>query len=666
MLKSLTTVAIVLALLAAHWLIGVRSWQNKCQTYDETPHLTAGYAYWKFGDFRLQPENGNLPQRWVSLPLVSMPDLRFPSHEQEIWRRSDVWKVGDQFCHQLGNDFTTMLRRARSMAALLGVAVCLAVFLWSRRLFGVAGGFVSLLLCALCPTMLAHAPLATSDMCAALFFTLSVAGIWSVLDRVSLPRVLASSVAVSGLFLSKFSAVLILPMAALMIALHWLRRREFVVAWGSKTYAVSSRSRQAIVLGGVAASHALIATLMIWWAYGWRHSPAPPEAVPPQYLKFETMEGVAPFAGTSGGLLYWMSQQRLLPEAFLYGQAFTLAHRSRGSFFLGEHTLKGSPLYFPYCVMVKTPLALFGLLLMSAAWIARQVRRPKDESGEDGPGRALLAALVPLMVLLAVYWGAAIVSSINIGHRHMLPTYPAMFILAGGAAGWLSRRTWLAAGVVAALVVAFVVQSARGYPHYLAYFNPLLPRETAYRQLADSNLDWGQDLPGLKRFLNRDHDVANHGERVYLAYFGTGSPEYYGIEAERLPVTVDLPQTPELRAGIYCISATALANVYGEAPGRWNRYFEDLYRDALLAMSQQAASGQKPPIEEQRTMDRLLLWLRLARLYAYLRQRAPDAHVGYSILIFRLGEEQLQAALEGPPAELDSQSWGQREDTRQP
>jgi hypothetical protein len=32
-----------------------------------------------------------------------------------------------------------------------------------------------------------------------------------------------------------------------------------------------------------------------------------------------------------------------------------------------------------------------------------------------------------------------------------------------------------------------------------------------------------------------------------------------------------------------------------------------------------------------------------------LRERAPDDHVGYSILIYRVSEEDLNAALRGPP-----------------
>src|SRR5207248_5064511 len=64
-------------------------------------------------------------------------------------------------------------------------------------------------------------------------------------------------------------------------------------------------------------------------------------------------------------------------------------------------------------------------------------------------------------------------------------------------------------------------------PHYLSYFNVFAggPAE-GYRHLVDSNLDWGQDLPSLKRRLD-----ALGSRRPVLAYFGEAPPGAYGIRA---------------------------------------------------------------------------------------------------------------------------------------
>ena len=138
-------------------LFGALAWsavQEKSTTYDELAHLTAGCSYWLYGDYRLHPENGVLPQRLEALPLVAS-GVEFPPRDDPRWRASDVWELGHTFFYELGNDFRQMLWRARGVAVLLGMTLGAIAYAWSRRIFGVAGGFVSLTLYVLCPSILA-------------------------------------------------------------------------------------------------------------------------------------------------------------------------------------------------------------------------------------------------------------------------------------------------------------------------------------------------------------------------------------------------------------------------------------------------------------------------------------------------------------------------------
>ena len=109
------------ALLCLYWWMATSVSDSICTTGDEIAHLTAGYSYWKTDDYRLQPENGNLPQRWAAIPLLHR-DLKFPTQDQDAWRISDVWDLGFQWFYTLGNDLASMLRAGRRMIALLGVA----------------------------------------------------------------------------------------------------------------------------------------------------------------------------------------------------------------------------------------------------------------------------------------------------------------------------------------------------------------------------------------------------------------------------------------------------------------------------------------------------------------------------------------------------------------
>ncbi len=58
--------AIVGALCLLHIRLAASVSRQLSTTVDELAHLTAGYAYWTQHDYRLQPENGNLPQRGAS------------------------------------------------------------------------------------------------------------------------------------------------------------------------------------------------------------------------------------------------------------------------------------------------------------------------------------------------------------------------------------------------------------------------------------------------------------------------------------------------------------------------------------------------------------------------------------------------------------------------
>lgn len=72
-----------------------------------------------------------------------------------------------------------------------------------------------------------------------------------------------------------------------------------------------------------------------------------------------------------------------------------------------------------------------------------------------------------------------------------------------------------------------VLSSLRCYPHSLAYFNELAGGpEQGHEHLLGSNLDWGQDLHNLRRWIE-EHDELG---KLNLAYAGNVDPAAVGIE----------------------------------------------------------------------------------------------------------------------------------------
>lgn len=664
-------------LLALYYLMAVTGVLHKSMTFDEVAHVTAGYSYNALGDFRLQPENGNLPQRWVALPSV-WSHATFPRLDQPSWTASDVWVIGDQFFHDVGNDADTLLWRARAMTALLGVICGAVVFGWSRRLYPGAGPWVSLALFVFCPTMLAHGALATSDMAAALFFTATTGALWVVLHRVTPWTILLSTCVMGGLFIAKFSAPLIVPIGLLMVAVRLASSRPVVLGWRERTREVRGRLGRLSIFVGLAVVHMLVAWVIIWAAYGFRDNPFVAGTTGMDHFDVDAARLHA-IPVPMQHYIDLASEKRLLPKAYLYGFNHTLWFaQGRWAFLNGEYSNTGWRSFFPYAFAVKTTLPMFGVLLLAlAAFFAPPNGTPRRLF--DG-----IYATTPLWALLVIYWGFAITSKLNIGHRHLLPIYPALMILAGGAGCWIDRllaarraaraggttpliatRSPIILGGLLTLLLAWHAGvSLFIRPHYLAYFNELVGPSNGYRHLVDSSLDWGQDLPGLKTWLDeRGLSGPNKTDPVYLSYFGAGRPGYYQIDATLLPCFLDRRprQIPQgLTGGYYCISASILQGVFVMGPGHWKPQYEETYQLLRAAMEAFDRTADNPAARDA-LMQRndgaehweqiFNLWekWRLARLTAYLRRRDPSAQVGYSILIYKLTDQDVRDALLGPP-----------------
>ena len=327
-----------------------------------------------------------------------------------------------------------MLGRGRAVMALLGVALGALVYAWSRRLVSPAGAWVSLVLFVFSPTLLAHGPLVTSDMAAALFFTAATGAIWVVLHRVTLATVFGAAALVAGVFLSKFSGPILVPITLVMLVLRLDSGRPLILGFRGRTARSSSRARQLAILSGVAAVFVLVTWALIWASYGFRYTAFAAATTGKDAFLVELTDQ----RGLAGSFLSTARQIHLLPEAYFYGFVNTVQFASGHVAFLnGQFGTTGWWWYFPYTFAVKTtiPAMIVGLFAL-AALLARWRSGDASVSWRER-ARASLYAGTPLLALVYVYWAFALTSSLNIGHRHLLPTYPALCILAGGAGFWI-------------------------------------------------------------------------------------------------------------------------------------------------------------------------------------------------------------------------------------
>lgn len=663
----MTGFPMAIALAVLYWVMAVTSQLDKSTAFDEIAHVTAGYSYWTLDDYRLHPENGVLPQRWAALPLLA-GEYRFPSLDQEAWRTGNAFEVGEQFFYELGNPVQAMLLRGRAMIALAGAGLGLLIYAWSRSLFGASAGMLSLWLYVFYPGMLANGSLITSDMMLMLALTASAWCFWAMLNRLSPATVLMSALAMGLLFVSKVSAFVMFPLALGLLVgrliVEWQRTRA-----GEPLSAGDPPALRPAALAASAVVHVVVVVAVIWVCYGARYSAFGPDSH--DEGRFLTpWEEVLGSTGPLGTVIQVSRERHLLPEAFLYGFAGTLhANKTRSAFLNGEYSLTGWWYFFPYVVMVKTPVPLFILLGLAAAWAVRRYREGPDLSRPWI--RQPWYRLLPLGILVLAYGAVSLASNLNVGHRHILPIYPALFILAGAATSWFSPFNKKIGSVVIVCLLWFAAESLAIRPHYLAYFNQFAGGPAhAYRHLVDSSLDWGQDLPGLKRWLDQDGMDGPSRTPVFLAYFGTGNPRYYGITARLLPSYFVHSQRafPPLTGGVYCISATMLQGVYLQIKRGWGPSHEQAYREVRSDIERYGrtrgdAESRRRLIQERGAefwIQRFELHeqLQFSRLTRYLLQREPDDQIGYSILIYRLSDAQVREALEGPLPELSGDQGG--------
>lgn len=643
---------------------------TKGLSFDEGLQLTMGYRFWQHGDYRMEGANGDLIKRWATLPyLVTRPEFPAPADPRIVG--ADPYEFARVFFFELGNRPESLLRQGRFMMLFFGLGAGALVFWASRSIFGPLGGLVSLLAYVTSPHLLAFSGIVSTDLPITMTLFGSTLLIWQLLHRVTPLGVVASVFCFALLVLAKMTAVLIVPITALLLAVRFAGGQPLVVCWRGRTWAVDSRRRQATVFAAMFLLHTAAGGSAIWAHYGFRFASAPAADNRTQLPAKPYYPDRTP--GQFAAAVDWVQDHRLLPQGYCEGIRWLLGSDDKEPAFMdGKSTLGGWWTFFPYAIWVKTQPALYFLLALGAAGFYRRWRQERRFSpGREGRGDVgCVYAVAPHLVLAGVYLVAAVTEDLNIGHRHVLPLYPPLYVLAGAVAWcpWQRRKAIVA--VILLLLVWRGVTAFVAWPHYLAYFAPQVGGPKAgYRLLVDSSLDWGMDLPHLRRWLEKN----NPGDRepLFLAYFGSDDVASYGIKSIRLPGFRPPPKSEaySLSPGYFAISATLLQGNYLPAFGSWNAVYEAIYQAKLgsVRLLEEAIAdrarlaqllSQRPMSfweEEYRTYD----YFRFGRLCAWLRRRGDPPHqVGYSILIWHLGMPELREALLGPIPETQEPPYG--------
>ena len=520
--------------------------QAQSPTMDEQNHIARGCALLRTGDPRLSVEHPPLINLLEALPLgrgVTLP------LDDVSWRRGDWYRFADLFLWQANASPDRIVFLARMPIVALTLLLGALAGRWGQEIGGRYAGVLALGFILLDPNLLAHGSLATTDLGVTFATLLASYVLWRTEAKPCLLRLGINGLAIGLLLASKMSAWVV--WGGLGVAFLWQ-------VWGNDRWRSEGGwqavTRSVVLRGFLYLGITVLALLVVWAVYAFQ-------------LASSTDHGPLIPMGT-----YWRG----------IGQIFRQVQGGRPSYLLGKTRLGGWRLYFPIAFLVKTPLASL-LLITCAVGLSRVVTRQS------------VGAFLLLPVL--VYWGAALASDLNIGYRHLLPTLPLLYVWGAQQLSLVDGSRWRRIGL--GLLLWLAAETVWIAPDFLPYFNPIGGGpEHGWRVLADSNIDWGQDLKRLSVYL-RTHA---HGERVKLSWFGSSYPERYGIEDYEplpgLPHHFDLWFQPptfneaQPEPGLYVISVSNLVEL--------------------------------PLVDKH--------------FFAYFRDREPDARIGYSVYIYRVGE----------------------------
>ncbi len=581
---------VLLALFIAQAVLSLR---QKSVTTDEIMYITAGYYHLRTGDFGFNATNPPLMKLFTALPLLGL-ELELPKMDSDpsSWSLIKQWQYSRSFLYGNRIDADTILFYARLPIVALGAMLGVYVLLWSRQLYGDRAGLLALFLYVFSPNILAHTRLATHDLGVTAFMFIAAYYFWQHVKRPNILNLFACGTAWSAAVLTKTTALFMIPVVLLFSATLLVCKKELAI-WPRLPFVKSIdrkrvRARQLVSLGITFLVIGCIAFVALHLTYALEGSFQPLA----DYISTEQQEKVYERLVKQHGLSREIIDTLLdvpspVPAPFAQLVFFqnTLVSVGHPVYFAGEVSHSGWWYLMSIALLIKTPIALLVLLLAALYQILR-IR-------QISPSEWLILLVIGVVLTLFTF-----LKSVGVGIRYVLPIFPFLHVLVSRVVrDELKLQKWGGIALVG-LVVWYAAETLHIYPHYLAYFNEFIggPRN-GYRYLADSHLDWGQDLKGLKKYLD-DHDI----ERIKLAYFGSADAQYYGIDYDYLPSVGLAPQNP------------------GE---RW--WFET---DAISLPPFEPSEG---PIAVSAT---LLAGIFFPGYYSKLRELEPVDQIGYSILIY--------------------------------
>lgn len=602
---------LALTLLGFMFLIMLFSSWNDSATYDESAHIPAGYSYLALKDCRLGPEHPPLIKDLSALPLIFL-NLEFPI-ESKAWKEnyilSNYIHVGRIFLFESGNDADQIIFWARLPIIFLAIFFGWFLFKAVRSLYGCEVALLTLFFFATSTTIIAHSRYVTTDLGAAFGFFIGIITFYKFLEKMGTKSLILAGISLGGALLMKFSLFLLIPLYVIfgflwVFLTHFDHLRGFYPFKTRFMYFIKEAGKMALRLFLIFFVAFLI--VLIFYQYHVWNYPQKRQVRDTEVILTTSSRFLKPVAKP----VIWMADKPVLRSFGQYFLGLLMTSRTAASirmnlypFYWGKVSNAGWKSYFPVAYLLKEQLAfhiltLFVLIITINSCLKKQknldyyIKWFRDNF-----------ILTMSFIFIGIYWFISILSPLNIGVRHILPTFPFIYLLvAYFSVLWLraypyptlqnykerlikSILKYLFPGM---MLVWLLVEIVLAFPFYLSYYNILAGGTPwGWRYIVDSNYDWGQDLKRLKKFVEE-----RKIDEIKLDYFGSASPYYHlGEKFKPWNSSKGKPQ------GWFAISATIRQSAWGK------------------------------PVESS-------LKMKIEDTYSWLKPYQPVARVGTSIFIY--------------------------------
>lgn len=514
-------------------------------TIDEPGHLASGISYWCYGSFQLYSVNPPLAKAIAAAPVVLfMPvDTSMIGLPSRPGARPE-FTIGEQFLLSNADQLWTIILVSRLAGLGWSIVGAIVVRRWAAELFGTRAGLLALAVWCFEPNVIAHAHIVGTDLPATVAAIVASYLFWYYLANPTWWAAFASGALLGAALVTKFTLLVLCPvwLGAWMVALFRSGRSGCLIV-----------QLPLVVLG---------CGLVLNGCYLFQGS----------FTRLGDYRFVSRlFGGENDSAQYGnrfadhpIGDLPLpLPVDYLGGidvqrRDFEYFNEERYCYLRGEWSRGVTWYYYLYAAVVKVPLGVCGLTVVAILGIVARARRgnPFGLWFATALGGALFAAVSSQSALS--------------GHvRYALPAFGFWFILIGAACVWATTvRRWWYIGIMLVWQIGSVLPQA---PHTMSYFNELAGGpDNGWRHLTGSNIDWGQDVWWVKRWLNRHP----HFRDYQLAVFTTVDPGVVGLRGYSLPppgptrATIHLP--PRIlnqfgpQPGNYIVSARFLTGAHGE------------------------------------------------------------------------------------------------------